>query len=216
LKAPLPVVTDACSDTWTILTEIVTDIQVPVYNQWGQQIGTTPQTVTVAAIQPGAPRFVTGIPTGDHRFRYTVTDECGNATTIECAFRVIDLTEPTAICNDELNISLNGGGTARVYAEDINEGSNDNCGIASIEVRRQITRNDVCEAIAPTFSAWGPYVDFSCCDAGELVRIELRVTDVNGNDKHLLAVCIGGRQNPPVLLRAARNERGLRRIAVRF
>ncbi|MBX2926221.1 MAG: hypothetical protein KF852_00170 [Saprospiraceae bacterium] len=181
-EAPLPVVTDACSDTWTILTEIVTEIQVPVLNQWGQQIGTTPQTVTVAAIQPGAARFVTGIPVGNHRLRYTVTDECGNTRVIECPFRVIDLIEPTAICNDQLNVSLNGGGVARVYALDMDEGSNDNCGIASIEVRRQLTRDESCQEIAPTFSAWGDYVDFSCCDAGELIRVELRVTDVNGNE----------------------------------
>jgi hypothetical protein len=38
----MPTVTDACSvNNWTMTTEIVTDIQVPVLNQFGQQTGTT-------------------------------------------------------------------------------------------------------------------------------------------------------------------------------
>jgi hypothetical protein len=57
-------------------------------------------------------------------------------STIECPFRVLDLIEPNAVCDDQLNVSLNGEGVARVYAVDINEGSNDNCGIVSIQVRR--------------------------------------------------------------------------------
>jgi hypothetical protein len=177
---PMPTVTDACSQSWTVLSEIVTDVTVPVLNQYGQQVGTTTQTVVVKTILPGANRNVTGIPVGNHRFRYTVTDNCGNVTTIECPFRVLDQIEPNAVCDDQLNISIGGQGFSRVYASDINEGSNDNCGPVTIEVRRAVG----CASTAAPFTPWADYIDFSCCDAvgsNGRVRIELRVTDGSGN-----------------------------------
>ncbi len=186
---PNPVVTDNCSD-WTVLTQIVTTVQVPVYNQWGQQIGTEPQVVVVATIPHGGNRFVSNIPIGCHRFRYTATDGCGNVATIECDFQVEDQVEPRAVCDDDLNISVGGQGIGRVYAEDIDEGSNDNCGPIRVEVRRQYTENpNTCAPVSTFFGAeengalpWGDYVDFTCCDVHSEVRIELRVWDDRNGD----------------------------------
>jgi len=31
------------------------------------------------------------------------------------------------------------------------------------------------------WSDWGPYVQFNCCDAGQYVMVEMRVTDIHGN-----------------------------------
>jgi hypothetical protein len=197
---PMPTVTDACSvNNWTMTTEIVTDIQVPVLNQFGQQTGTTTQTIVVKTIAHGASRQVTGIPTGNHRFRYTVTDNCGNTTVQECAFRVVDLIEPTAICNNQLNISLGGNGQARVFAADINEGSNDNCGAILIKVRRQPQAGSTAPIAENT--PWSDFVDFSCADAAtsatpnRRVRVELRVWDdanrngVAGDAGDLFSTC---------------------------
>ncbi len=186
---PMPTVSDNCSD-WTLLTQIVTTIQAPVYNQWGQQIGTTPQDVIVATIPHGANRFVSNIPVGCHRFRYTATDDCGKISTIECIFQVEDLIEPIAVCDDDLNISIGGQGLARVYAEDIDEGSSDNCGPIRLEIRRTYVLNpNTCAPISPTTGAeengalpWGDYVDFTCCDVNREVRIELRVWDDRNGD----------------------------------
>lgn len=181
-EAPVPLVNAPCAGGWNIHTEIVTDVQVPLLDSTGQQIGTTPQTAILRTILPGASRFVTGIPIGEHRFRYIVTDDCGNSSVEECAFQVVDISEPGAVCNDQLHISLNGQGTARLLATEADEGSNDNCGLASIAVRRRIDTHPNCAPAAASFSDWGNFVDFNCCDAGRSARVELRVTDLQGNE----------------------------------
>jgi hypothetical protein len=164
-EVPSPTVSDNCSSSWTITTEILAG-------------GTTP----ILVIADGANRFVSGIPVGCHAFRYWVTDGCGNQVDITVPFMVSDKVAPVAVCDDDLNISIGGQGYARIHAEDIDEGSWDNCGLIRLEVRRLITKDENCEAIPSVFSDWGDYVDFSCCDIGDAVRIELQVwDDANGD-----------------------------------
>jgi len=173
IEVPMPEVSDACSDDWTVVTEIVQYTEVN-----GEQVGTVLQTLL-----PGEPRLITGIEMGDYVFRYIVTDECGNTAIQECTFRVADLSEPVAICDNGMNISVGGFGLARIYWHQVDDGSYDNCGIDSILIRRVYTSDPVdCTPLnVPEYSEWGPYVDFTCCDAGTYVTVELRVVDVNGN-----------------------------------
>jgi hypothetical protein len=42
---------------------------------------------------------------------------------------VEDQIDPAAICNDQLNVTVGGGGYGRVFAHDVNEGSWDGCGL---------------------------------------------------------------------------------------
>ncbi|MCB0633434.1 MAG: tandem-95 repeat protein, partial [Lewinella sp.] len=193
---PLPVVKDNCS-SWEVLTEII------AYATNGP---------VVAAILPGQTRYVSGIPLGCHFIRYTVTDDCGNKTVQYCPFYVEDQIEPIAVCDDDLHVSIGGQGLARVYAYDIDEGSSDNCGPIRIEVRRRILAgadygcldmfdydgdgevigDEVNEGraygVAGTekyyFTPWLDYVDFTCCDMSENVRIEMRVWDDRNGDGH--------------------------------
>ena len=181
-EAPLPNVTDNCS-SWEVRTEIVTDEVVAVTNQYGIITGYDTVATIIATILPGQSRYVTGIPVGCHRFRYKVTDDCNNYTQLECDFCVVDDVEPTAVCNDELNISIGGQGVGRVYAVDVNEGSTDNCGIDTLLVRRRFDLDPLsCNPVTPYYSEWLPYVDFSCCDVNQMVLIELLVIDVYGNE----------------------------------
>jgi len=166
IDVPMPVVSDYCSNTFTVLTQIV-DLNGNI----------------VQTILPGAPRTITNVAIGSYVFRYIVTDGCGNTTTKDCRFRVADLEEPVAICFGSMNVSLGGYGLARLYTQHINNGSYDNCGVASVQVRRWFNRDpETCDSLAtPYASAWGPYVQFACCDAGQYVMVEMLVTDVNGN-----------------------------------
>jgi len=179
-SVPLPTVVDNCSD-YEVKTEIVTTVLVDVVNQYGIVTGQRLDTVVVRLIAWNAPtRLVSGIPAGDHFFRYTVNDGCGNKVVAYCPFSVKDQIEPTAICDDNLNISIGGQNLARIHASDIDEGSNDNCGNIRVEVRRN-KFNPVTYTCGTTFSNWGPYVDFFCCDVGVQITIEMRVIDEAGN-----------------------------------
>ncbi len=166
VEVPMPEVSDFCSNTFTVVTQIV-DLNGNV----------------LRTILPGQPRIVSGIAIGDYFFSYLVTDGCGNASTLQCRFRVADLEEPVAICFGSMNVSLGGYGLARLYTQHINNNSYDNCGIASIQLRRWFTRDpETCEPLDSTYaSAWGPHVQFGCCDAGQYVMVEMQVTDIHGN-----------------------------------
>lgn len=183
INVPLPIVTDNCSDSWTVYTEVITEEQQPIYNNIGFIIGYETVEVVIASIaDDAANRVVSGIPQGCHRFRYTVEDNCGNVRVIECPFCVTDEIQPVAVCDDDLNLSIGGDGYGRLYAEDVDEGSNDNCGVLSLEVRRLMVMESDCTPLEdPYYTPWGPHVEFSCCDVGTIVTIELRVTDLAGN-----------------------------------
>ena len=179
-EVPIPTVTDNCSD-YEVYTEIVTTVEIDVTNQYGQVIGTALDTVTVRVIDWDAPtRFVNGIPVGEHMFYYIVEDDCGNKTEIYCPFSCLDQIEPVAVCDDDLHVSIGGGDFARLFAADIDEGSWDNCEIDRIEVRRN-KFDPINYTCGNSFSLWGPYVDFFCCDVGVEIEIQLRVIDIAGN-----------------------------------
>jgi hypothetical protein len=116
-----------------------------------------------------------------------VTDESGNFSA--CWADVIiqeaqdcdnDVTPPVAICDDILLVSIGGEGSTKISAENIDEGSWDNCEIDIVEIRRNQFDEDN-NTCGSGFSAWGPDVDLFCCDVGEQILIELRVTDTSGN-----------------------------------
>lgn len=78
---------------------------------------------------------------------------------------------PTAVCDDQLNVSLSGNGEAIVFAEAFDEGSNDNKCFAGVKVRRK----------DEPYADFGPYVTFDCDDIGLWVEVELKAIDCAGN-----------------------------------
>ncbi|RME97788.1 MAG: DUF11 domain-containing protein, partial [Bacteroidetes bacterium] len=196
-EAPLPQVFDNCSAV-QVRTKIV-DVNS------GAIVVTIPETGS---------RLVTGLPIGDYTFVFTATDDCGNSSEISCDFQVRDLIEPNASCNDELNVSIGGGdsaagvlGTHHLLATTVNEGSNDNCGEVTVQVRRVVLdvqnydcldqfdydgdgfvindelRRDPDNPNHPNefFTPWLDYADFTCCDIADSITVELLVTDEAGN-----------------------------------
>ncbi len=175
-----PVVTDNCS-SFSIQTMVVSDIQVPILGPQGQVLGFNIQTVVLDTLRPGQ-LFFNNVPVGNHRFRYIATDARGNMSQAECPFSVVDDVQPTAVCDDNLVVAIGSNSYGRVFAQDVNEGSTDNCGISTLEVRRRYDRDpETCLNVTPYYSPWGPFVEVSCCDVGRTVIVELRVTDINGN-----------------------------------
>ncbi len=94
---------------------------------------------------------------GTHNITWTVTDVNGNSATATQTITVVDNQNPVASCqNYTLNLS---GGSGSITASNVNNGSSDNCGIASMTV-------------SPS--------TFTCANAGANT-VTLTVTDVNGN-----------------------------------
>ena len=94
----------------------------------------------------------------------TVTDVNGNVSTCGATVTVEDNVAPVAICQD-VTLTLSNG-LASITPADVNNGSNDACGIASLSVDED---------------SW------TCADIGQHV-VTLTVTDVNGNSSSCVAM----------------------------
>lgn len=88
----------------------------------------------------------------------TVTDVNGNISTCNATVTVQDMVPPVALCQD-ITVQLDGNNMASIVGADVNNGSTDACGIASLSV----TPNS-----------------FNCSDVGNNL-VTLTVTDNNGN-----------------------------------
>ncbi|WP_353550075.1 HYR domain-containing protein [Sediminibacterium sp. KACHI17] len=108
----------------------------------------------VASVTSNAPAT---FPIGTTVVTWTATDVNGNTSTISQSVTVNDTEAPVAKCQP-VTVNLQNG-TASITAADINNGSTDNCGIASMTISKS---------------------SFSCAEIGTH-NVILTVTDVNGN-----------------------------------
>ncbi|MEJ8803469.1 glycine-rich protein [Pontibacter sp. H249] len=101
---------------------------------------------------------------GDNTVKLTVTDRSGNFATQEAVVTVVDEMAPI-VATQNIIVNLDATGKATITAAQIDNGSTDNCGIASRTL-------DVTE--------------FTCENVGDNT-VTLTVTDVNGNEAKLPA-----------------------------
>ncbi|TDO22275.1 LamG-like jellyroll fold domain-containing protein, partial [Sediminibacterium goheungense] len=102
---------------------------------------------------------------GANTVTLTVTDVNGNSSTATATVTVVDNILPIAT-SQNITVQLGADGAATITAAQINNGSNDNCGIASIAVDK---------------------TSFDCSNVGANT-VTLTVTDVNGNSSTATAV----------------------------
>lgn len=166
------------------LTEIGTvsnscsgNVSLPAANVSDACSNFTVTTTTPLGIINGNGGSVIGLPLGDHVITYTATDECGNVSSCATTLTVIDNVPPTTICDQSTSVSLVNDGTAIIFADIFDDGSYDNCEIVNYQVRRMDNPN--CAGNDAT--AYADFVNFSCCDLGSIVLVELKVTDAAGN-----------------------------------
>mgnify|MGYP003142610780 FL=1 len=121
-------------------------------------IATDPDGDLVSVMQTQGLPSGSMFPVGTNLIEFTATDAAGNTAT--CTFNVIVTNNemPMAVCQD-ITIQLDASGNATIVASDVDGGSTDNCGVASISVD-----NDT----------------FDCSNVGTN-NVVLSVTDVNGN-----------------------------------
>lgn len=119
---------------------------------------------------------VVELPGGVNTITYTVYDGCGNSDQCSYEVTVEDNTPPIAVCDQNTVVSLGIDGTVHVYASTFDDGSYDECGIQTMEVRRM---GQTCDGSPNT---WKNYVVFCCSDvAASPVQVEFRVID-NANN----------------------------------
>ncbi len=119
---------------------------------------------------------ITNLPVGENIVNYIVYDACYNSSSCSMVVTVEDNTEPVAICEQNLVVSLPSNGVAEVWAQSFDDGSFDECGISAYEVTRMVsTCNQEDEMI------WDDVVSFCCDDLLQDVMVILRVWDHSGN-----------------------------------
>ena len=139
--------------------------------------------------------------------RYIVKDGCGNTSSADVFFRMIDRVAPIAICREETQVSLTGGANdnTTICADDLDEGSYDNCSDVHFFMRKMRDANDTdpicnvdfglgpdpaltfeiigdCETGAGAFDLaahckYTKCVEFGCDDIGQDNQVFLLVVD---------------------------------------
>ncbi len=89
-------------------------------------------TVTYTSTIPGyeagfLPATLVNVPYGKYTFTYRATDNCGNFSSKTFEVTIKDTQIPTAVCHDNLGISLGASGQAMLMARQVDGGSSDNC-----------------------------------------------------------------------------------------
>ncbi|SDS14311.1 Fibronectin type III domain-containing protein [Formosa sp. Hel1_31_208] len=105
-------------------------------------------------------------PNGTTIISYSVTDDSGNINTASFNVNVVvDNQDPIAVCQN-ITVQLDNGGNISITASQINNGSSDNCGVASISASQ---------------------TSFTCLNIGTN-NVTLTVTDTSGNTDTCVAV----------------------------
>ncbi len=156
-SAPIPALTSVvdCSDF---------QIQYTLFNEGNQVVNFIHSSGTFQ-----------NIPVGTFRLRYTVTDECSNASICDMTVIVEDKTTPFPACKAFVKVSLGVSGTGRVFASSYDNNSLDNCGIDKVEARK------MSNACGPINAEFTNHLDFCCTEMGQSVMVEVRITDIYGN-----------------------------------
>ncbi len=171
---PPPTGTDDCDTSLTV-------IQRGVYNA-----ATNVRVATDLA-------FLNPLEVGTYRVAYALRDNCGNNSEVcNVYFNIADQTLPTAICSDELVVSL-AYGSLVITAEDISDGSFDACGIDTLLIRRTLCGSateygtDINPFVAGKFgtefdaNAWSSSIEIGCCDMNTAIKVQLLIFDKGGN-----------------------------------
>lgn len=135
-----------------------------------------------------------GLPVGDHVINIRVTDACSNATDTFMIVKVRDTQKPVAACKQFMVVALNAQGIGVAAASAFNLGSNDNCCLDSMKVRRM---SDNCGN--PLSTQFRDFAEFCCADVGKPVQVVFRVYDCHGNYNECMLTVEVQDQLPPQL-----------------
>ena len=154
--------------------------------------------VSVAGLLPSG--FIDGnggtmlLDTGWHIVTYKALDKCGNDSTMTFRVLVEDKTDPVALCDELATISLKANGYTEITAAAVNDGSYDECGPVTVQIRRM---DNLC-GFGQNVS-WFDKVGFCCLDGDQTRMVELRVRDLKGNENFcMVSVRIQNKVTPTI------------------
>ena len=130
---------------------------------------------SVTVSQTGGLASGSAFPVGVSTVEFTATDGSGNTEVCSFTITVVDNEAPTMVCQN-ITIQLDEFGNASIIAADVDGGSIDNCGIASLSV-------------SPS--------TFDCSDVGDN-SVVLTVTDIHGNSNTCTAIVTVEDVTPPL------------------
>lgn len=136
--------------------------------------------INVLAINP-VDRLTPFLPAGPHTLRYVAADACGNESRMDLDIIIEDRSGPVVIAENALNVSLSNNGFAEVMAEDVDNGSYDDCTAVTLEIAFANPSSML------AIGSFGPSITLTCIDVGAIPVI-LRVTDQNGNSNQRMSI----------------------------
>ncbi|MBK7812147.1 MAG: M36 family metallopeptidase [Saprospiraceae bacterium] len=147
---------------------------------------------------------VIDMPEGIQNAWIVAEDCCGNITRKHLTINVVDRVPPTPICRSWTSVSINGNQSpldnyARIYAEDLDEASYDNCAphvyFKVIRMAELLGTNNGSNSNNTVACAgrngddnliltgnqvyFDDYTDFCCADVGQRIMVVLRVFDID-------------------------------------
>lgn len=147
--------------------------------------------------------MLTAMPVGLHALQMILTDGCGQMTRDTFYVRVVDAVSPRVICAEITQLNLDAQGMATLSVDDFDAGTEDNCGLATLRIRRTVPTaclgffieqgydlngdNRINEADGFSrengiwYTPWAENVPFFCCDDGQRIWVELQARDQNDN-----------------------------------
>ncbi len=176
---PIPTASDICDPS--VRVEMFTVEELGANGYWSKQANNLNQS--------------SPLEEGTYRVGWRAFDICPEQIKEDTCYRYFilqDKTAPSAICKDQLNVSI-GTDHAKLIPSSIDGGSTDACGIAKLLIRRidcedTNTWGGVENAyIADTYgyeldpTGWAEEVLLECCDIQKTVNVELLVIDTKGN-----------------------------------
>ncbi len=123
---------------------------------------------------------------GTYTVQYTAMDACGNTSTCQITLTVVDVDEPTAVCDEFTIASVPTSGYARVSASTFDNGSYDNCKPrVFFKARRQTigacTNVNGDDSPEDGYQEWfDDYVIFCCEEVGvKDIKVILKVYEID-------------------------------------
>ncbi|MCB0691340.1 MAG: T9SS type A sorting domain-containing protein [Saprospiraceae bacterium] len=130
------------------------------------------------------------LPFDTYTFHYIATDDCGNSNNCSINVEIVDNKVPFAICDQYTSVTLGADGIGRLFANSLDDGSFDNCGIDFMKVAKM---DDLCG----WGTDFGDYVEFCCAEAGTSQMVALQVTDIHGLSNTCMVTVLIEEKLPP-------------------